>query len=252
MPRRPLIAGNWKLNPATVQDATALATAISEGLPTGSTAEVLVIPPTAFVGPVGAALSGDVILGGQNSHPAQKGAFTGEATATMLSSLGCRYVLCGHSERRAIFGESPEFVGEKVVATLAGGLSPILCVGETQLDREAGRTNDVVSAQLAAGLAGVLAAGSLVIAYEPVWAIGTGLTATPEQAEAIHLFIRDWVADRFDPDTAEAMRIQYGGSVKPGNALELLSQPNIDGALVGGASLKAESFLAIIACATPS
>jgi len=248
--RRPIIAGNWKMNPGTLDEAKSLAEGVAAG--TFGEVDVVLIPPACFLGPVcKAAGDGPVGVGAQNIHPAAKGAFTGELAGSMLTSMGCQYAVCGHSERRTLFGESSEFVGEKVRATLAAGLTPILCFGETREQREGGQTEAVVAEQLAGGLAELdaEAATKCVLAYEPVWAIGTGLTATPEQAEATHAFIRGWLVERFDQATADAIRIQYGGSVKPHNAAELLAQPNIDGALVGGASLKAESFLAIVGCA---
>ena len=246
--RRILVAGNWKLN--TDRDsAIALAKGVADAT-TGAAAEVVVIPPTCLLDPVAQAVAGShVAVGAQNMHPAAKGAFTGEAAGPMLTSLGVQYVVCGHSERRHIFGEASAFVGEKVAAAHAHGLTPILCVGETLDDREAGRTEAVVGEQLDAGIAGLdrdqLAA--TVIAYEPVWAIGTGRTATPDQAQAVHAFIRGRLAAAHGDALAQVVRIQYGGSVKPANASELLAQPDIDGALVGGASLTADSFAAIVA-----
>ena len=181
-------------------------------------------------------------------HPSDKGAFTGELSGAMLTSLGVSHVICGHSERRQIFGESSDWVGDKVAAAVAQGLTPILCVGETLDDRERGVTEQVVKEQLLAGLRHLnqTQAQRTIIAYEPVWAIGTGRTASPEQAQAVHAFIRSTLHQRFDATTAESLRLQYGGSVKPQNAAELLLQPDIDGALVGGASLNAESFAGIL------
>lgn len=247
--RRLLIAGNWKMN-TVLEEARALARGVAEAAAAHPGVDVAVIPPTCLLGPVAEVLEGGpVALGAQNIHPAESGAFTGETAGAMLSSLGATYALCGHSERRKIFGESSGWIGEKVRATHRAGLTPILCVGETLAEREAGNTEAVVAEQLDAGLEGLSndkIAGT-VIAYEPVWAIGTGKTATPDQAQAVHAFIRGRLAERADAATAAQVRIQYGGSVKPGNAAELLGQPDIDGALVGGASLKADSFAAIIA-----
>ncbi len=247
MARTALIAGNWKMNTDRA-GAVALATGVAAiAAPAGR--EVLIIPPTCFLEAVSGAVSGSSVgVGAQNMHPADKGAFTGETSGPMLSSLGVGYVLCGHSERRHVFGESAAFVGEKVAAAHRHGVRPILCVGETLDDREAGRTEAVVAEQLAAGLAEVDATQILAttIAYEPVWAIGTGRTASPEQAQAVHAFIRERLAALYDEAAADAVRIQYGGSVKPANAAELLGQADIDGALVGGASLTPESFAGII------
>lgn len=248
MTRHALIAGNWKMNTDRA-GAVALAAGVA-ALPVPAGREVLVIPPTCLLDLVVSAVSGThVRVGAQNMHPADGGAFTGETSGSMLTSLGVGYVLCGHSERRHVFGEASSFVGEKVKAAHQHGIRPILCVGETLDDREGGRTESVVGEQLGAGLAAVDAAQMLTttIAYEPVWAIGTGRTATPAQAQAVHAYIRLRLAARYGEATAEAVRIQYGGSVKPGNAAELLGQPDIDGALVGGASLSADSFGGIIA-----
>jgi triosephosphate isomerase len=177
------------------------------------------------------------------------GAFTGELSAAMLLDVGCSHVILGHSERRQLFGESDSLVNKKVLAALAAGLTPIVCVGEVLAQREAGETAEVIRSQVAGSLAGLSAEqmGRTVIAYEPVWAIGTGKVATPEQAEEVHRDLRKLIADRYNTQLADAVRIQYGGSVKPSNAAELLSQPDIDGALVGGASLKPDDFLGIAA-----
>jgi triosephosphate isomerase len=195
-----------------------------------------------------------VRLCAQNCHFEDKGAFTGEVSAPLLADVGCAYVIVGHSERRALFGESDEIVGKKAKAVLRAGLATIVCVGETLAEREAGTTTQRVGAQLDAALAPLAQgdAAKLVIAYEPVWAIGTGKTATPAQAEEVHAFIRKQLAARWGQPTADALRIQYGGSVKADNAAELMGQPNIDGALVGGASLKAEDFVAICKAARPA
>jgi triosephosphate isomerase len=250
--RRCLIAGNWKMHTDRAS-AVALATGVAQAVSALSNVDVAVIPPACFLDAVGQALVGSTVsVGAQNFHPAAQGAFTGEISATMLASLGVRYVLCGHSERRHVFGESSEFIGEKVRAALAGGLTPVLCVGETLEDRDAGRTESVVAEQLDLGLAGLDAAQvrATVIAYEPVWAIGTGRTATPAQAQQVHAFVRARLNAAYGAGCADAVRIQYGGSVKPDNAAELLAQPDIDGALVGGASLDAAS-LSQIAAARP-
>lgn len=229
--------------------AKALATGLVEAVGKGTDAEVAVCPPSVYLAPVADAVAGTSVgLGAQNLYAADDGAFTGEVNAAMLTDIGCRYCILGHSERRAIMGESDADVAKKLHATLAGNLIPIVCVGETLEDREAGSTEKVVETQLRGSLEGLdeARAAGIVIAYEPVWAIGTGKTASKEQAEEVHAFIRGLLGEMFSNDVAQQIRIQYGGSVKPGNAAELLAQPNIDGALVGGASLKVDDFVGII------
>ena len=246
MNRRRIVAGNWKMN-TDLDGALALAQSVTASA--GDAVDVVLIPPACFLASVTAATAGSPVdVGAQNLHPASGGAFTGEVSGPMLASLGVTYAVCGHSERRHVFGEDSDFVGEKVTAAHEHGLIPILCVGETLEDREDGVTDSVVLGQLDAGLAQLAPAqvASTVVAYEPVWAIGTGRTATPEQAQEVHATIRRRLAERFGSAVANVVRIQYGGSVKPSNAAELLGQPDIDGALVGGASLDAEAFLAII------
>lgn len=248
MTRRTIIAGNWKMNTRTAV-AAELATGVMKAVGENPTVEVALCPPSVYLAGVADVLAGSSVgLGAQNLYAANDGAYTGEVNAAMLSDVGCRYVILGHSERRAILGETDEQISEKLAAALAGNLIPIVCVGETLEDREAGETEKVVETQLRGSLAGLdeARASGVVIAYEPVWAIGTGKTASPEQAEEVHAFIRKLLGELFDEEVAEQIRIQYGGSVKPGNAKELLSQPNIDGALVGGASLQVEDFVAII------
>lgn len=233
------------------ESAIELAAAIVKGLP-GELCEVALCPPSAYLDVVASAVKGSSVgVGGQNLYPQADGAFTGELNAEMLLDVGCQYVILGHSERRQYFAETDAEVDAKCTAALAAGLIPIVCVGETLEEREADKTEHVVATQIAGSLASLSSdqASKVVIAYEPVWAIGTGRTATPEQAEAVHRTIRQLLADRFGAAIAEKIRIQYGGSVKPSNAAELLGQPNIDGALVGGASLKAADFLSIIAAA---
>ena len=245
--RRRIVAGNWKMVP-TRDEAVALARGVVEATTGMDRVDVVVMPPTCLIGDVAGVVCGTHVgLGAQNVHHEASGAFTGEVSAAMLTSIGCVYVICGHSERRAMFGDTPEWVGDKVAAAHAGGLIPILCVGETLAERQDGRTEDVVGQQLEAGIAKLDPAQirATIVAYEPVWAIGTGQTATPAQAQEIHAFIRRLLATKHGRDVADAVRIQYGGSVKPANAAELLSQPDIDGALVGGASLKADSFAGI-------
>jgi len=231
--------------------AQELAAAVVAGLPDGSDAvDVLVAPPFPYLAYVRETLHGSpVALAAQNVHPEPPGAFTGEVSVEMLRDVGCSHVILGHSERRHSLGETDEFINRKVKAALAGGLTVILCVGELLSEREAGRTESVLDSQLDGSLADVPAGdmANVVIAYEPVWAIGTGVTATPEQAQAAHDHLRKRLADRYNPKTANACRILYGGSVKPDNADSLLTCADIDGALIGGASLKADSFLAIVA-----
>jgi triosephosphate isomerase len=213
------------------------------------TVDIAVCPPSVYLHDVAAATRGsNIALGAQNVFSAADGAFTGEISCGMLLDLGCRYVILGHSERRAIFGESDVLVNEKLKASLSSGLIPIVCVGETLAEREAGRTQEVVRGQCKGSLAGLTPdqMARTVLAYEPVWAIGTGKTATPAQAEEVHADIRNLLSSLFGETVANSVVIQYGGSVKADNAHELLSQPNIDGALVGGASLKSDSFAAII------
>jgi triosephosphate isomerase len=247
--RRPLIAGNWKMNMAR-----ASAVAIAEGVVKKAAGldrvDLAVCPPSCYLDAVGRALAGSkVALGAQNMYHEREGAFTGEISAAMLCDLGCQYVILGHSERRHILGETDEGINKKVLAALAAGLTPIVCVGELLAEREAGQTFAVIGRQFDGSLAGLAAEQMVksVIAYEPVWAIGTGKVATPQQAEEVHLALRKMIEKRYNKELAEAVRIQYGGSVKPDNAAELLKQPNIDGALVGGASLKVDSFLGIAA-----
>jgi len=211
--------------------------------------DVVVCPPSTDILAVHEMVSGSKIkIGGQNMYYEDEGAFTGEVSADMLKDAGCDYVVLGHSERRHVFGETDEQINKKVLKAIAKGLIPIFCVGEKLEQREAGKTEEVVGNQVKAGLAGVEIknAEDLVIAYEPVWAIGTGVTATPEQAEEVHQYVRKLLVEIYGDTLAQQIRIQYGGSVKPANADELLGQPNIDGALVGGASLDPDSFSAII------
>lgn len=247
--RKYLIAGNWKMN--LLRDSSvALIHELADQLSESANVEAAVCPPSVYLHDVGAALRGTSIgLGAQNMHAAESGAYTGEISGSMLTDLGCKYVILGHSERRQLFGETDASVNEKTKVAFEHKLIPIVCVGETLEERESGTTAQVVETQVRGSLAGLTneQAGQVVVAYEPVWAIGTGKTASPEQAEEVHAQIRGLLADMFDESVADAIRIQYGGSVKPDNAAELMGQKNIDGALVGGASLKADSFAAIIA-----
>ncbi|HEV3121898.1 MAG TPA: triose-phosphate isomerase [Isosphaeraceae bacterium] len=244
-----LIAGNWKMNPATEEAAVKLANDVKAGVGQSAEVRVVLCPPAVFLHRIDEVLEGSPIgLGAQNMHWQADGAYTGEISGAMLNDAGCTHVILGHSERRHGLGETDNQVNQKLKAALAASLIPIVCIGETREEREAGRTEEVVGRQLSGSLAGVSAdpMGGTVLAYEPVWAIGTGLTATPEQAQEVHAFIRRRLAAVFGTATACRVIVQYGGSVKPDNAQALLGCPDIDGSLVGGASLKAADFLAIV------
>ncbi|NLP09117.1 triose-phosphate isomerase [bacterium] len=246
--RKRIVAGNWKMH-KTVPQATELAAAIAAAAPKDGAGEIVVCPPFVNLTAVAGAIKGSsVLLGAQNMHWEEKGAFTGEISAEMLKSAGCRYVILGHSERRQYFGETDVTVNKKIKRALAVGLIPIVCVGETIDQRNAGTTESVVGGQVTGCLADLSAeqAQTLVIAYEPVWAIGTGVTATSEQAQEVHHFIRTLLTKLYSESVAQSVRIQYGGSMKPDNAAQLLAQPDIDGGLIGGASLDAKSFLQIV------
>jgi triosephosphate isomerase len=245
--RKFLIAGNWKMN--LLRDSSMeLVQGLLDQWTGSESTDVAVCPPSVYLHDISAALKGTPIgLGAQNMHAGKEGAYTGEVSGGMLVDIGCQYVILGHSERRQLFGETDASVNAKTQAALVSALIPIVCVGETLDQREANQTMEVVKEQVTGSLAGLTEdqASKIVVAYEPVWAIGTGKTATPEQAEEVHAGIRGLLVEMFGAATAETIQIQYGGSVKPDNAEELLGQPNIDGALVGGASLKSDSFLAI-------
>lgn len=247
--RKPLIAGNWKMN-GSLTSVIHLADGVSQGAAVLPDVDIVVLPPLVYLSTVQAHLSNYVRLGAQNLYPGDQGAFTGEVSGRMLKDLGCQYVLVGHSERRTLLGDDFAQVSAKFIAAQASGLTPILCVGETRAEREAGQTERVIAAQLEAVMAeaGVAAFAKAVIAYEPVWAIGTGLTATPAQAQAVHATIRQIIVKN-QVDLGAAIRILYGGSMKPDNAVALLAEPDIDGGLIGGASLEVDSFLAICAAA---
>ncbi len=247
--RPKFIAGNWKMY-TSLAAAKELAAAVAKGASADPTIRVAVCPPSIWLTEVAALLKGTSIsLGGQNCHSEKEGAFTGEVAPAMLLEAGCQYVILGHSERRHGFGETDELLNKKTKASLAAGLKVIFCIGELLGEREANQTESVLDRQLTGGLAGLTAEqmAHVVLAYEPVWAIGTGKVASPEQAQAAHAFVRGKIAKLFGEKVAQAVLIQYGGSVKPDNAATLLNLPDVDGALVGGASLKAESFLAIVA-----
>ncbi len=246
--RIPLLAGNWKMH-KTVGESEALVKALLDGLGSVSKREVAVCPPFTALAAVGPLLQGQpVALGAQDVYFEQQGAYTGAISPLMLKDLGCTYVIVGHSERREYFHDDDAMVNRKLKAVLANGMRPIMCVGETKPQRDAGNAESIVVGQVKGGLADITAAqmNEIVIAYEPIWAIGTGDTATPADAQAMHAAIRKTLTDLYDESTASGVRIQYGGSVKPNNVDELMAQPDIDGALVGGASLKAEDFLRIV------
>ncbi|HEY1014276.1 MAG TPA: triose-phosphate isomerase [Herpetosiphonaceae bacterium] len=246
--RRPLLAGNWKMNTTLAEGVELVETLLAE-LAGVEGREALICPPFTALGALAPLLEGSALrLGAQNMHYADKGAFTGEIAPAMLRELGCDFVILGHSERRQFFGETDELVNRKAHAALAHQLTPIVCVGETKQERDQGKAEEVVVQQLRGSLLNLKPEQLLgvVIAYEPVWAIGTGDTATPADAQAMHATIRRTLAELSDQTTADAIRIQYGGSVKADNVDELMAQPDIDGALVGGASLKAADFARIV------
>jgi triosephosphate isomerase len=245
--RIPIVIANWKMH-KKIGEALRFVEVLSPRIQDLEGVEVVLAPPfTALEALKGPVASTPIQLAGQNTHAEPEGAFTGEVSIPMLADVGCTYVIVGHSERRHVFGEANPLIARKVRAVLDGDLRPILCVGETLEEREAGRTLEVLQGQLLSAVDGIEEneAGELVVAYEPVWAIGTGRTATPDIAQEAHRFVRDCLAKRFG-DTAEQIRIQYGGSVKPDNIFALMDQPDVDGALVGGASLDPDSFYAII------
>ena len=249
--RKPLMVGNWKMNTDS-HTGVELAKEIAAGSidMAGQQVDVAVCPPFVYLQQVAHALSSSSIaVGAQDIYHEHKGAFTGEISPSMLKDVGCAYALCGHSERRHVIGETDKLVNKKVAAAILGGVLPILCVGELIEERRESKTNEVVQRQVRLGLEGLTAAkaSAVTLAYEPVWALGTGLTATPQQAQEVHAMIRDLVGKIYDDSLAAEIRILYGGSVKPDNAAALMSQPDIDGLLVGGASLSADDFLAIIA-----
>ncbi len=245
--RKPFVVGNWKMN-LSLKGAVELASGLRKELAGVRGVDLGVCPPSVFLQAVSGALErSSILLGAQNMCWAESGAFTGEVCAAMLKDVGCRLVILGHSERRHVFGEKDGEINAKIKAALKSGLDPIFCVGEKLEERDAGRVEDVIRRQVQAGLDGITAEqlGRVTIAYEPVWAIGTGRNATAAQAQEVHVLIRKLLAEKFGADVASAVRIQYGGSVKPENAKELLAAPDIDGFLVGGASLKVDSFVAI-------
>ncbi len=248
--RRPFVAGNWKMH-KTLDTARRLMDGLREKLPASCPVEVAICPPFPYLLPMQRAVDGtEVKLGAQNMWHEAEGAFTGEVSPQMLLDCGCTYVILGHSERRHTIGkgEDDALINKKVLAACEAGLTPVLCIGELLEERDANKTEDVLTTQIQGGLADVPEdkVASLVIAYEPVWAIGTGRTATPEIAQEAHRHVRKVLSELYNEDTAQAVRIQYGGSVKPGNAEDLMAQPDLDGGLIGGASLKAEDFFGIV------
>jgi triosephosphate isomerase len=248
--RQPLVAGNWKMN-GSRDSVKALLDGIKAGIGEVTTAEVAVCSPHIFLGDVASQLAGSAVAwGGQDVSVHESGAFTGETAGSMLAEYGCKYVIIGHSERRQYHAESNETVAEKFAAARKAGLVPLFCIGETLEERESGTMEDVLAAQVDAVISacGVEMLGEGVIAYEPVWAIGTGKTASPEQAQEVHAWIRNRVAQS-SAEVAEKIQILYGGSMNPGNAADLLAQPDIDGGLIGGASLKPADFLAVCTAA---
>ena len=253
MSRKLIIAANWKMN-MTPQESDDFLVAFKRSVGNSDTVDIVICPPfvSLSAAKVHLAESANIALGAQNMNAAPAGAHTGEISARMLRELFCTYVILGHSERRAIYGESDETINEKILVAHESRLKPIFCVGETLEERDSGKIEEVLDRQLTKGLAGLgpRRLSDTVVAYEPVWAIGTGRTASPEQAQEAHAFIRGKLGELFDPSTAEKVRIQYGGSVKPANTAELMSQPDVDGALVGGASLESGSFYEIVKAAS--
>jgi triosephosphate isomerase len=249
--RRKIIAGNWKMN-NDLNATKSLISNLAKSLNNSENCDIIICPPFTSLSEASTQIKNTVIkLGAQNMYFENDGAYTGEISAQMLISVGCEYVILGHSERRAIFNESDPLINKKIKKAISTGLKPIFCVGETLEQREKGITKDIIKTQVTEGLKDISEGEikTLIIAYEPVWAIGTGKNATPGQAQEVHEFIRLLIKEKYSENIAENIIIQYGGSVKPENAKELLSQKDIDGALVGGASLKADSFLGIIVAA---
>jgi triosephosphate isomerase len=252
MMRRPILAANWKMH-KTTGEAAEFASAFLPLVKGVDSVDIVIAPPFSALDRLGQALAGsNVALAAQNVNAEAKGAFTGEISPGMLVDLGCRYAIVGHSERRTLYGETDAVVAHKAAALFDAGITPIVCVGESDEEREAGRTFDVVGSQIDGSLAEVptARAAEVVVAYEPIWAIGTGKTATPDIAQEVHAFVRGRLRDRFG-DVGDAIRVQYGGSVKPDNVDELMAQPDIDGALVGGASLDPEAFSRIVRFEAP-
>lgn len=247
---RPVIAGNWKMN-KTVAEAVDFAVRLRTAYSTPPDREVIIAPPFTALQAVADAIRGSfILLAAQNLHESEKGAYTGEISGGMLREAGCDSVIVGHSERRTLFAESDDRINRKLQAALAAGLKPIFCVGESLRQREKGETETIIEHQLKEGLNNLTAGDieKIVIAYEPVWAIGTGKTASPGQAEEVHRFIREWIVRQYGPESGAELAILYGGSVTPKNIAELMAQPDINGALVGGASLDVDSFIRLVGC----
>jgi len=244
--RKQIIAGNWKMN-TDVNEAENLCKELIPLTKNVENVEIIICPPFTNLQTVNNTIKdSNIMLGAQNMNPNESGAFTGEISANMLKSIGCTHVIIGHSERRNIYNESDEFINSKVKSAIKNKLIPIVCVGETLEEREANKTKEIIGSQVEAALKEVEKNNDIIIAYEPVWAIGTGKTATPQMAQEIHAFIREILATIYDEESSQAIRILYGGSMKPANAKELLAEIDIDGGLIGGAALKAESFSEII------
>jgi triosephosphate isomerase len=244
--RQPLIAGNWKMY-KSISEARVFAMSLHGELEDVKGRQVVICPSFVALSAVAEILKGSPIsIGAQNAHWEKQGAFTGEISVAMAAEAGCRFVIVGHSERRQYFGETDETVNKRMQAVISGGLTPIVCIGETLQERESNQTFSVIERQIKTGLAGLAKPGEIVIAYEPVWAIGTGKTATPDQAQEVHAFVRQQFAALYDDAAAQAVRVLYGGSVKPENIEALMQQPDIDGGLVGGACLDVDSFVKIV------
>ena len=253
--RIPIIGGNWKMNKGTPSEATEMLKELIPLVKKINSVDIVITPPfTALFSTIQAVKKTNIMVGAQNMYYEEKGAFTGEISPVFLKDLGCEYVILGHSERRDIFNESDDLINRKLKRALKSDLNPIVCIGEHLEEREAGRTKDVIENQFNLTFKDLQSKelSRVVIAYEPIWAIGTGKTATPEQAEEIHIFIRELIARNYDKKTAEIVRIQYGGSIKPNNAKEIFKKENIDGGLVGGASLQFKSLFEIIKAAEES
>lgn len=250
--RRPIVAANWKMNKTPSQTAAFFQSFLPR-FGQSCASDVVVVPPFTSIPKAAESLAGHAVvkLGAQNVHPAASGAYTGEVSLDFLKELAVTYVVLGHSERRQYFGETDAFINQKVLATLKAGLTPILCIGETLEQRDAGQLETVCRTQLKGGLASLASgdAAKIVVAYEPVWAIGTGRTATPAQAQEAHAFVRSVLVEVFGAEGAQQVRIQYGGSMKADNAAELMAQPDVDGGLVGGAALDPDSFFRIVEAA---
>jgi triosephosphate isomerase len=250
MARKLIIAANWKMNKGPAETVEFIEAFLPGAEELSANCEIVIAPPFVCMSAAAGLLADSVVaFSAQNVSEQEEGAYTGEVSTSMLKELGAQFVILGHSERRSIYGESDEFINAKVKKALASDLKPIFCIGETLDEREGGKLEEVLRTQVSGGLAGLSEAdmANVVVAYEPVWAIGTGVTASPEQAQEAHAFVRSLINENFGATVAEATRIQYGGSVKPGNSAELMAQPDIDGALVGGASLDPQSFRDLIA-----